>query len=64
MTTHREKRIEAGAELRMALLQWLEKHPELSDVETAVILNAQAHSLSDQFLHAVVLEQDASRTDE
>jgi len=64
MTTHREKRVQAGTKLRAVLLTWLEDHLELSDVEAATILYAQAHSLADQFLHAKVLEEDANRTNE
>jgi hypothetical protein len=60
--SHREKRVQAGAELRTALLEWLEQHAtELSDVEIAGIIQAQAHSLADQFMHARILEEDTQR---
>lgn len=61
---HRQLRIEAGAELRLVILGWIEKHQFLSDVEAAAIINAQAHSLSDQFLHARVIAEDQKRDKE
>lgn len=63
--SHREKRVQAGAQLRTALLEWLEQHgTELSDVEVAGIIQAQAHSLADQFMHARILEEDTKRANE
>lgn len=64
-SSHRELRVQAGAELRTALLAWLETvNGELSDVEIAGIIQAQAHSLSDQFMHARILEEDTKRANE
>jgi hypothetical protein len=62
---HRQLRIQAGAELRTAILSWLETYAkDLSDVEIAGIIQAQAHSLADQFMHARILADDEKRNAE
>jgi hypothetical protein len=63
--SHRQLRIQAGAELRTSLLAWLETvQGTLTDTEIAGIIQAQAHSLADQFMHARILADDEKRNAE